>query len=80
MFGLTVSVLRYYDQEGLIPALHKNAAGVREFNSENLDALQMVACLKTSGMMLKDIKQFMQWIAQGDETLDLRLALFKQIQ
>lgn len=59
-FNLSVPTLRYYDQEGLIPNLTKDQAGIRRFNNENLEALQVVECLKTSGMSIKDIKQFMQ--------------------
>ncbi|KRM08902.1 MerR family transcriptional regulator [Lapidilactobacillus concavus DSM 17758] len=79
-FNLSVSTLRYYDQEGLIPNLTKDQAGIRRFNNENLEALQVVECLKTSGMSIKDIKQFMQWSSEGDETLAQRLTLFQKLR
>lgn len=79
-FNLSVPTLRYYDQEGLIPNLTKDQAGIRRFNNENLEALQVVECLKTSGMSIKDIKQFMQWSSEGDETLAQRLTLFQKLR
>lgn len=79
-FNLSVPTLRYYDQEGLIPNLTKDQAGIRRFNNENLEALQVVECLKTSGMSIKDIKQFMQWSSKGDETLAQRLTLFQKLR
>lgn len=57
-FGLSVPTLRYYDKEGLIPNLNKNAAGVRRFTEENLSTLQIVECVKNAGMPIKEIKQF----------------------
>lgn len=79
-FNLSIPTLRYYDQEGLIPNLTKDQAGIRRFNNENLEALQVVECLKTSGMSIKDIKQFMQWSSEGDETLAQRLTLFQKLR
>lgn len=79
-FGLTVPTIRYYDQEGLIPNLAKNESGQRVFNEENLDALQIVECLKDSGMAIKDIKQFMQWVSEGDETLYNRREMFVRLR
>lgn len=79
-FGLTVPTIRYYDQEGLIPNLAKNESGQRVFNEENLDALQIVECLKDSGMAIKDIKQFMQWVDEGDASLVNRRDMFLRLQ
>ena len=76
MFNLSVSTLRYYDQEGLIPNLNKDASGHRKFNSENIDAIEIIECLKEVNMPLKDIKLFIKWNLEGDITLSNRLSLF----
>ena len=75
MFGLPVSTLRYYDKEGLFPALGR-ASGIRRFSETELEALRVIECLKKSGMEIKDIRQFMEWCAQGSQTYPLRLELF----
>lgn len=77
--SLTVSTIRYYDKEGLIPNLQKNEVGVRRFTDENVSSLQMIECLKNAGMPIKDIKQFMQWTIEGDSTLDERFEMFKNL-
>jgi DNA-binding transcriptional MerR regulator len=79
MFNLSVPTLRYYDQEGLIPNLHKDSAGHRQFDSQNIDAVQIIECLKDVDMPLKDIKRFMEWNLAGDSTLKERLALFEKL-
>lgn len=79
-FGLTVPTIRYYDQERLIPNLQKNESGQRVFTAENIDALQIIECLKDSGMAIKDIKQFMQWVSEGDETLYNRRDMFVRLR
>lgn len=79
MFNLSVPTLRYYDQEGLIPNLEKDAAGRRQFNLQNIDAVQIIECLKEVDMPLKDIKLFMKWNMAGDSTLQQRLELFNKL-
>lgn len=75
MFGLPVSTLRYYDREGLFPGMERSS-GIRRFGEKELEALRVIECLKKSGMEIRDIKQFMEWCAQGSETYPLRRELF----
>ncbi|AUI72810.1 MerR family transcriptional regulator [Companilactobacillus alimentarius] len=79
-FGLSLPTIRYYDKEGLIPNLNKNEAGVRRFTEENIGSLKLVECLKNAGMPIKDIKQFVQWTKEGDDTLDERLQMFQELK
>ena len=75
MFGLPVSTLRYYDKEGLFPGMHRES-GIRKFGEREIEALRIIECLKQSGLEIKDIKQFMAWCAEGNETYSLRRDLF----
>ena len=75
LFGVPISTLRYYDKEGLFPGLERSS-GIRRFGEQELEALRVIECLKKSGMEIKDIRQFMEWCAQGSQTYPLRLELF----
>ena len=75
MFGLPVSTLRYYDKEGLFPKLERSN-GIRRFGERELETLRVIECLKKSGMEIKDIRQFMEWCAQGSSTYPQRRAMF----
>ncbi|MCI8611203.1 MAG: MerR family transcriptional regulator [Clostridiales bacterium] len=75
MFGLPVSTLRYYDKEGLFPDI-KRVSGIRRFDEKEIEAIRIIECLKKSGMEIKDIKQFMEWCAQGPQTYVQRRELF----
>lgn len=75
MFGLPVSTLRYYDKEGLFPDMERSS-GIRRFGQRELEALRVIECLKKSGMEIKDIRQFMEWCAQGSSTYSQRRAMF----
>ena len=73
--GLPASTLRYYDKEGLFPNLQRDS-GIRRFGEQELEALRVIECLKKSGMEIKDIRQFMEWCAQGSSTYPQRRAMF----
>ena len=71
MFNMPVSTLRYYDNEGLFPHMERSS-GIRQFKDSELEALRVIECLKKSGLEIKDIKQFMQWCAEGSSTYKKR--------
>lgn len=70
------STLRYYDKVGLLPDLARSASGVRVFDDSDLEWLRMIECLKNSGLSIKEIKQFVDWLQEGDSTINQRQELF----
>lgn len=77
MTALPVSTLRYYDKEGLFPEMERTS-GIRQFTDREVSALKVIECLKKSGLEIREIKQFMQWCAQGEATYPERLDLFRR--
>lgn len=75
-FDLTAHTIRYYDKEGLLPFVERSKAGNREFTDSDLDWLALICCLKNTGMQIKQIKQYIEWCMQGDETLEIRKRMF----
>lgn len=75
MYSLPVSTLRYYDKEGLFPGMERTS-GIRKFTDREVEALKVIECLKKSGLEIREIKQFMQWCAEGPSTYRERLGLF----
>lgn len=76
MFDLPVSTLRYYDKEGLFPNLERES-GIRKFSDTEIEAIRVIECLKTAGLEIKDIKQFMDWCSEGPSTYTNRKELFE---
>lgn len=73
--GLSADTLRYYDKQGLLPFVARAENGYRVFTEEDFAWLDTIACLKGTGMELKDIRAFIRWCMQGDSTLQNRLDL-----
>jgi len=77
-YNLSIHTLRYYEKEGLLPFVKRTKSGIRKFDDAALDGLKIVECLKKSGMPLKDIKQFLDWCAEGKTTLTKRRDMFHE--
>ena len=75
LLGVAPSTLRYYDQEGLLPFVERSSNGIRVFKDADYEWLQVIECLKKTGMPLKDIREFIHMSMQGDETIAQRLEL-----
>lgn len=75
--GIPASTLRYYDQEGLLPFVERSGNGMRMFSDADYEPLKVIGCLKKSGLSIKEIKAFISMAAQGDSSIQDRLALFQ---
>ena len=74
--GLTTHTLRYYDKFGILPSVGKNSAGLRRFTDDDLRWLNILECLKSTGLQLKDIKHYIDLSKQGDNSLQERYQIF----
>ncbi|WP_175639028.1 MerR family transcriptional regulator [Metabacillus schmidteae] len=74
--NLTVYTLRYYDKEGLMPFVERRSNGTRLFKESDIGALKVIECLKSTGMPIKEIKNFIDWCSDGDSTLQQRYDMF----
>ncbi len=78
MLGVSASTLRYYDKEGLLPFVERSSGGIRMFRDSDIEWLQVIGCMKKAGMSIRDIKQYIEMALQGDETIGLRLDMFRR--
>lgn len=76
MFHLPISTLRYYDKEGFFPNLVRKG-NIRYFSDNELEAIRIIECLKQSGLEIKDIKQFFEWVTEGSSSYTKRKELFE---
>ncbi len=77
MFDIPPTTLRYYDKEGLLPYVGRKESGYREFSENDVQMLRVIECLKKSGMSIKEIRQFADWVQMGDASIKERLEMFQ---
>jgi DNA-binding transcriptional MerR regulator len=66
--NVPTSTIRFYDKEGLLPFVERMESGYRIFSENDLAMLRTIDCLKKTGMPIKQIRQFISWVQQGDES------------
>lgn len=76
MMNLPLSTIRYYDKEGLLPFIERKESGYRVFSDSDIGMLEIVECLKKTGMPIKDIRKFSDWVKNGDGSLAERYEMF----
>ncbi|GIN74514.1 MerR family transcriptional regulator [Bacillus sp. J14TS2] len=75
--GLTPYTLRFYEKIGLLKVKRDNNQN-RIYDDLNKDWVDFFLHLKRTGMSLEDLKQYMAWWNQGDETILERLEMLKK--
>ena len=73
--GLPASTLRYYDKEKLLPTMTRSEGGIRLFGEEDFGWINLIECLKNSGMPLKEIRAYIDLYQKGDATIPERRAM-----
>ena len=76
--NLPPHVLRYYENEGLLPSVARSRSGIRRYSENDLEWLSLICCLKNTGMPIKQIKAFVDLSVEGDTTLQQRCELLRE--
>lgn len=73
MFGLTVDTLRYYERVGVIPPVHRNESGYRDYKTSDLNWVYLVKNLRNAGLSVESLIEFAT-LAQLRETQNVEAA------
>jgi DNA-binding transcriptional MerR regulator len=76
--GLSVHTLRWYEQEGLVTPVERDAVGRRRYGPEDLDWLQLLTCLRSTGMPVREMRRYADLARSGPATVPERLRLFEE--
>ncbi|HAC3588983.1 TPA_asm: MerR family transcriptional regulator [Listeria monocytogenes] len=73
MFGLTVDTLSYYERVGVIPPVHRNESGYRDYKTSDLNWVYLVKNLRNAGLSVESLIEFAT-LAQLRETQNVEAA------
>ena len=71
--GFSPYTLRYYERQQVLPPVARDSAGNRDYSQEDIHLLEIIRCLKNTGMPVNDIGKFIGLCQKGDGTLQQRL-------
>lgn len=77
-YQISSSTLRYYERIGLLPNIPRQANGNRYFTDQLLNWLEMIICLRHSGVPIEKLIEYAKLIQKGDDTIATREALLRE--
>ena len=76
--GLSAHTLRYYDDLGLFPFLKRTQGDKRLFSDADMQWVQLIECLRNTGMPISEVKNYVDLCLKGNSTLNDRLEIVKK--
>lgn len=77
-FELSQDTLRYYERIGLIPPVPRSASGIRDYDQESLNWIEFIKCMRSAGLPIEALIEYVSLYRQGDETLEARKQLLSE--
>lgn len=71
-FDLPAPTLRYYEEVGLIPPVHRDASGYRDYDEIDLEWVNFAKCMRETDISIEVLKQYAKLAQQGEQTEDQR--------
>src|SRR4051794_25835645 len=75
--GVSPHALRYYERVGLLDPIDRAGSGHRRYAEEDLVRIQFLTKLRSTGMPIRQIREYAEPMRGGDETHEARLALLE---
>lgn len=73
-YGISQDTLRYYEKVGIIrPVTRKN--GIRQYGEQELSNIEFVICMRSAGVSIETLIQYIQLFDQGEGTESARRQL-----
>ena len=76
-YGITADTLRYYERIGMLPPVTRTGGGIRDYTEEDRAWLELVLCMRSAGLAIEAITQYVRLYREGDGTMRDRLELLK---
>lgn len=72
--------IRYYDDHGLLPMVTRDGNNSRVFDDVDIEWVEIVTCLRATGMPLAKIKHYIELCLEGDKTVRERYRIMVEQQ
>lgn len=77
-FDISQDTLRYYERVGMIPPVNRTAGGIRDYNENDLNWVKFAKCMRSAGLQVEAIVEYLKLYREGDATVQARIELLKE--
>ena len=76
-YAISSDTLHYYERIGLIPTVNRNESGFRDYKEEDLKRVEFIKCMRSAGLPIETLIEYMDLVQQGDKTIAVRKEILK---
>ena len=73
--GRSIHTIRWYEAQGLIPGVARDATGRRVYTEQHVNWLELMERLRSTGMSVAQMREYTALVREGRSTLKARHAL-----
>ena len=77
-YNVSPDTLRYYERIGVIPEVHRNSGGIRDYTDKDLRWVELALCMRSAGLSIETLVEYQRLYQQGDDTIKARLNLLNE--
>ena len=77
-YNIAQDTLRYYEQAGMIPPVIRTAWGIRDCQDKELAWVELALCMRSAGLPVEAIANYVRLTQHGGGTLADRPALLRK--
>ena len=70
--NMTYETLKFYCNEGLVPNVKRDSRNYRIFDDHDIKWIQSLNCLKSCGMSIAEMKEYLSLCLEGESTIPER--------
>ena len=74
-YDITPDTLRYYERIKMIPEVTRTAGGIRDYQESDLQWVELALCMRSAGLPVEAMIEYLRLYQKGDETIPARLEL-----
>ena len=78
LLGISADTIRYYERVGLVPPITRTSTGIRDFQVQDIEALEFIKCFRLAGVSVDSLVDYMSLYQKGDETREERLGILEE--
>ena len=77
-YHISQDTLRYYERMQMIPRVHRTAGGIRDYQAEDLRWVELAICMRSAGLPIEVMIEYLRLFQEGDATIPARLELLNE--
>ena len=76
-YNATPDTIRYYEKIGLLPTIPRTKNGIRNFDEQSCRWLEFIKCMRSAGMEIEILMQYISLYRKGKSTVNERKKLLE---